>query len=310
MPRFEIDFLDEYSDEALLGELRRIAALLPKSTALTGRVYKNCSPKVAHSTICHRFGGWKEALEKAGLAQLYHGPPISQKMRSQPGKHRSNEDLVAELTRVHALLGKQWLTTDDFNAHSVMSEDVVRRRFGTFRKGLEAAGIPFKPNKLPQFTSEECFENLASVWTHYGRSPNYREMFRSPSKIQAKTYVRRWGTWRKAIRAFVQWANAPDQAKESVSAEIEARPAPELVQSKPTRAEANCREVRPRLQFQVFKRDHFRCVYCGRSPATHPGVILHADHVRAVKNGGKTTLDNLQTLCERCNLGKGTSDVP
>lgn len=310
MPRFEIDFLDDYSDEALLDEIRRIAATLPQGTPLTGRTFKQRSPKVSHSTVCKRFGGWREALARAGLGLLYHGPPISQKMRSQPGRSRSNEDLLAELKRVHTLLGKEWLTTDDFNAHSVMSEDVVRHRFGTFRKGLEAAGIPFKPNKLPQFTSEECFENLANVWTHYGRRPNYREMFRPPSNIQAKTYVRRWGTWRKAIRAFVEWANTLDQPRESADAKIETRPASEVVESRPKRTEADCREVRPQLQFQVFKRDHFRCVYCGRSPATHLGVVLHADHIRAVKKDGKTTLDNLQTLCERCNLGKGTSDAP
>ena len=34
-------------------------------------------------------------------------------------------------------------------------------------------------------------------------------------------------------------------------------------------------------------------------------VELHADHILAVANDGKTTLENLQTLCQDCNLGKG-----
>jgi 5-methylcytosine-specific restriction endonuclease McrA len=31
-------------------------------------------------------------------------------------------------------------------------------------------------------------------------------------------------------------------------------------------------------------------------------IELHADHILAVSNGGKTTLNNLQTLCQDCNL--------
>src|ERR1019366_7217541 len=82
MPRFEIDFLSEYTDEALLGEIRRVAALLPVGEPLTTTAYERHSPKVSHSTIHKRFGGWKEALERAGLGHLYHGQPVSQKMRS------------------------------------------------------------------------------------------------------------------------------------------------------------------------------------------------------------------------------------
>jgi hypothetical protein len=308
MARFEIDFLSEYTDEALLVELRRIATLLPEGEYLTKTAYERHSPRVAHTTIRRRFGGWKEALERAGLGYLYVGQPVSQKMRSQPAKELSNADLISELKRVHALVGKEWLTSDDFNAHSITSEEAVRRRFGTFRKGLDAAGIPNHPFKARQFTDQECYENIAEVWTHHGRPPQYREMFQPPSRIQGKTYVTRWGTWRKALRAFVDWANADDQPPEPNESEADVS----LVQEptkKAGRAEADCREVRPGLRFKVFMRDRFRCVACGRSPATHLNINLHADHVLAVANGGKTTLDNLQTLCQDCNLGKGRTVV-
>ena len=206
MPRFEIDFLTEYTDEALLDELRRIAALLPDGARLTVTAYQGYSPRVAHTTVRRRFGGWKEALERAALGTLYHGQPVSQKMRSQPAKKLSDGGLLAELKRVHALVSTEWLTREDFNAHSVTSDEAVRHRFGTFRKGLEAAGIRKHPGKARQFTDQQCFENTAEVWTHYGRSPEYRERFKPPSRIQGKIYVRRWGTWRKALRAFVKWA--------------------------------------------------------------------------------------------------------
>jgi HNH endonuclease/Homing endonuclease associated repeat len=308
MPRFEINFLDEYSDEALLNELRRVAALIPPGESLTGRAFKENFPKVSYSTIQRRFGGWKEALDKAGLGRLYDGPVVSQKMRSQA--RMSKAGLIAELRRVHALLGKEWLTSGEFNMHSITSEGAVRNHFGTFRKGLEAAGILQRPHKLRQFTDEQCFENIAAVWTHYGRRPAYREMFVAPSKIRPKTYVERWGTWRKALKAFVEWANAA-----SGTEEVAEEPRQETggdsvkVDRKPDRGEADCREIRPGLRFKVFTRDRFCCRSCGRSPATHLGIVLHADHIVAVANGGKTTLENLQTLCQNCNLGKGRGRV-
>lgn len=309
MPRFEIDFLTEYTVEALLGELRRVSAMLSEGESLTKAAFNRHSPRVATNTICRRFGGWKEALERAGLRHLYHGQPVSQKMRSQIARGQSNSDLIAELKRVHAVVGKEWLTSEDFNRCSVTSEDAVRSRFGTFRKGLDAAGIPSHPFKARQFTDQHCFENLAEIWTHLGRPPEYREMFQPPSRIQGKTYVTRWGTWRKTLKAFVDWSNADDQLAEPV----ELYPDPNVVRE-PTRrsirSEADCREIRPGLRFKVFMRDHFRCLACGRSPATHLNLELHADHILAVANGGKTTLENLQTLCQDCNLGKGRKELP
>lgn len=60
-----------------------------------------------------------------------------------------------------------------------------------------------------------------------------------------------------------------------------------------------------RLRFEIFKRDGFRCVYCGGTPVQSP---LHVDHVLAVANGGTNDPANLVTACESCNLGK--SSVP
>ena len=57
------------------------------------------------------------------------------------------------------------------------------------------------------------------------------------------------------------------------------------------------------VRYQVLSRDNSRCTRCGATPQTH-GVSLHVDHVVPVSKGGKTEIDNLQTLCAPCNLGK------
>lgn len=59
--------------------------------------------------------------------------------------------------------------------------------------------------------------------------------------------------------------------------------------------------VGKKLRFEVFKRDKFACVYCGRTP---PAVTLEADHVHPASRGGADTMHNLVTACHECNQGK------
>jgi len=105
------------------------------------------------------------------------------------------------------------MNREQFNAHSITSYEAIRRRFG-WREALKLAEIAPAPTANRKWSIEECFENLAVVWTHYGRPPTYREMFEPPSKVSGKGYDRRWGTWRKALQAFVKWANSDNKADE------------------------------------------------------------------------------------------------
>lgn len=57
------------------------------------------------------------------------------------------------------------------------------------------------------------------------------------------------------------------------------------------------------MRYDVLRRDGFRCVKCGRG--REDGVKLHVDHIKPVSRGGKSVMDNLQTLFEDCNCGKG-----
>lgn len=55
------------------------------------------------------------------------------------------------------------------------------------------------------------------------------------------------------------------------------------------------------VRFEVFKRDKFKCQYCGSSA---PDVILEVDHIKPVSKGGTDDLLNLVTSCRDCNRGK------
>ena len=67
------------------------------------------------------------------------------------------------------------------------------------------------------------------------------------------------------------------------------------------------RKISAKLRYQVLKRDNFKCCACGASPAKDPSVELHIDHIIPWAKGGETVIENLQTLCSKCNLGK--SDI-
>ena len=67
------------------------------------------------------------------------------------------------------------------------------------------------------------------------------------------------------------------------------------------------RNISDKLRYQVLKRDNFKCCACGSSPAKDPSIELHIDHIVPWSKGGETVIDNLQTLCSKCNLGKSDS---
>ena len=55
----------------------------------------------------------------------------------------------------------------------------------------------------------------------------------------------------------------------------------------------------PALREQIFKRDNYKCVMCGRG--RKEGVEIHADHIKPKDLGGRATLINGQTLCGQHN---------
>lgn len=59
--------------------------------------------------------------------------------------------------------------------------------------------------------------------------------------------------------------------------------------------------ISKRVRFEVFKRDCFRCQYCGNAA---PDVLLVIDHIVPVAGGGDSDILNLVTSCDSCNSGK------
>lgn len=64
-----------------------------------------------------------------------------------------------------------------------------------------------------------------------------------------------------------------------------------------------------RLRYRVIKKYGGECMACGRSKKRH-GVTIHVDHILPRSKFPRQALrfENLQILCDDCNLGKSNID--
>lgn len=153
-----------------------------------------------------------------------------------------------------------------------------------------------------------------------GRQPTSTDIIKNGASIYSiDTFKRRFGGWRNALEAFVRYINSDDNEDSSPSHQAEPTTKVETnanhqEQIDPTeqkgkgdisqKSHKTNRNINLRLRFKVMARDNFKCRICGRSPATDPAIVLHVDHIKPWAKGGETTMENLQTLCSKCNLGK------
>ena len=63
------------------------------------------------------------------------------------------------------------------------------------------------------------------------------------------------------------------------------------------------------LRYKLLKESNRTCCVCGRSREFH-SIVLHLDHIvpKSVDWSKRFDEDNLQVLCEDCNMGKGNKD--
>jgi hypothetical protein len=209
----------------------------------------------------------------------------------------SDEDLLADLVLAHFKLSSEGksLTFRSYKTVAKYGSSTINERFGTWNNALQKAGIALHNEK--NVPVEKLFQNLKLVWIAKGKQPTFRDMSARPSQYTASIYNARFGSWRKALERFV--ASVDHEGNELLSYEVEVKRSGGTKKTK--------RDPSLALRFFVLKRDSFRCVGCGRSPATVAGLVLEIDHLIAWSNGGETIESNLRTLCFDCNRGKGAT---
>lgn len=264
------------SDDALIADIRRAAKRM-RGKLLTLRQYAQLG-KYAKNTVINRFGSWNDALKTAGLES------------AKPHAKRSRRTLMLEdLKRAAKHLGKQTISQTEYNIRGKFTSNMVTREFGTWESAVHSAGLKSARSPIP---ARDLLEEIKRVWIITGRQPR-RTDFKKHSVYSSSTYIKRFGTWLRAIAAFLRYIQTG-----IVNDGITHKPKPQAKVSPRKK-----RRVGLGLRLYVLERDRFRCCYCGRSPATH-NITLQIDHRKPVSRSGSNKAENLQTLCSECNLGK------
>lgn len=147
--------------------------------------------------------------------------------------------------------------------------------------------------KLFEFNIFE-YDFFNKCYVYLGENyPYSKEILHKPKGADKKPYV--IGKWIDGVRVI-----APDKINKP-QARVD-------IPQKSSDDHKTKRDPSLSLRYKVLQRDNFKCRICGASPAKDPSVELHIDHIVAWSKGGETEIDNLQTLCSKCNIGKSDSD--
>ncbi len=304
-----MDFkLNEYhrniSDDELLADVISVAKRLDKNSITIAEYDLN--GKYNHTTISRRFGSWKNVLIMTNLRIENHNFSIS------------NEDYLNDILRVATMLDKKSIYTTEYDKYGKFDTGKLIKRFHSWNNALLMAGL-ISTGINKNISDKDLFDEIERIWIELGRQPTTTDVKDGILKYSLNIYARRFGGWRNALFAFLEYINSDieyaektvdttDNLQISDNLQIDDNCTVNSIDKK-IRKRKKPREINYKLRFKVLARDNFRCCACGASPAITPGVQLHIDHIKPWSKGGETEMDNLRTLCSKCNLGKGDLEL-
>lgn len=289
------------TDEELLTDVRRVSELVG-DRYMSYKLYKS-KGKYSEKTFRIRFGSWLNVLTKLGLRNV---------RTNEEMKRITDETLLDDLKRVSELIGREVVTSRDYTNHGGYAYPTITERFGSWSNFITRAGLG-QTAYIAKISDQELFGEIERLWISLGKQPTTTEMKKGISKYSLDTFTRRFGGWRNALAAFIEFVN-------STGCEL---PKTELMDTQPLQIvedenklespsqaflKRTSRNINLKMRFRVFQRDNFSCRACGASPAKNTDVELHIDHIFPWSRGGETEIDNLQTLCSKCNLGKSNHE--
>jgi hypothetical protein len=298
--------LNEYhgsglTDEELLSDVKRVANIFG-DTYLSVTKYRKHG-KYGEAVFRTHFGSWMNVLK---ILELRTEKNYNEMQRI------SDNEIISDLLFVKKQLSKETITSGEYDTYGKYSYNTIKFRFGSWSKFLEKVGLK-QTGFIGKIDNEDLLKEIERIWILLGRQPTTTDVRNGISKYDLCTFSRRFGGWRSALQYFLDWINTEKETdiKENVEEENSIK---NYMEENINYSEKNIviknnlrktpRNINLKLRFKVLLRDNFKCCSCGASPAKNPIVELHIDHIIPWSKGGETVINNLQTLCSKCNLGK------
>lgn len=171
----------------------------------------------------------------------------------------------------------------------------ICRLFGSWGKALQAAGL--RGRRTAKLELREMVDAFKACWREHDAPPSRKQL---EVYLEEHRYPFRWASYRSAYGGHVELARM-------IVAVQEGR-IPESFLLKRQRRAPDREAIPAKLRMRVLKRDQYRCVKCGADARADKTVKVEVDHIIPASKGGQPALENLQTLCFRCNRGKSNSD--
>lgn len=114
----------------------------------------------------------------------------------------SDDEILNEIKRVAAKLGRKSLSQSEFNRHANLCGDTAVKHFGSWNAAVESAGLaPIKPGpqvKAKRIDDDELLLDLIRLYNEFGKPPTVA-IISAKGKFSPPSYKARWGNHLKAF---------------------------------------------------------------------------------------------------------------
>lgn len=218
----------------------------------------------------------------------------------------SDEEVISELKRISDIFDGKYFRKREFDLHSLTCKSTkVITLFGSWENALLTIGISEKAMRRlrkDRIDDIQLVFEIVRIWNILEHRPSKTEWESMETKYSYTTIKER----------FLGWTNACNEARLLLNEDNETIVSKKLVVgnkiNKNIINDNEKRNIPLKLRLRVLKRDNYKCTLCGRSPSNEYGVELHIDHIEPFSKGGKTSFENLRTLCRECNIGRGNDE--
>lgn len=176
-----------YTEEQqiVISNLQNLDKQLGKTPSATN--YRASSLKPPIDKVIKLFGSWNEALVAAKL-------PVRRSL--------SERDLIDALQLFYKTEGRVPVQNDFKHNPKYPSYSTFQRKFGTWNRALEAAGLPIlhtRPNNY--YSKESIIKAIQQFYNINNRVPKYIDFTKDTAYPSADTVKQHFGSWKNGIEA-------------------------------------------------------------------------------------------------------------